>query len=424
MTVRQSNWAGNYAYGAIATHRPPTPKQVCQLVARSDRIKALGTRHSFNGIADCTGDHCSTELLNRIVQLDRASQTVTVEAGVRYGHLGEFLHREGFALHNLASLPHISVAGACATATHGSGDGNGNLATVVVAMEVVTAGGELVTFARDRCGEEFDGMVVSLGGLGVITKLTLQIVPTFSVRQHVYENLPVTQIDNGFDAIFSSGYSVSLFTDWRHEFVNQLWLKQRLADQTAAAEAAPTLFGATLAPADRHPITDISAENCTPQMGAAGPWHERLPHFRMEYTPSSGQELQSEYFVPREHGAKAFRAIAGLRDRISPHLFVSEIRTVAADSLWMSPCYQQACVTIHFTWKPEWPAVQKLLPLIEERLAPFNARPHWGKLFTMAPSRLRSVYKRLAQFQELLRSYDPRGKFSNAFLETYILDRR
>jgi xylitol oxidase len=243
------------------------------------------------------------------------------------------------------------------------------------------------------------------------------------VRQHVYENLPVTQIEDAFDAIFSSGYSVSLFTDWRREYVNQLWLKQKMADETAAHEAAPTLFGATLAPADRHPIAEISAENCTPQMGVAGPWHERLPHFRMEYTPSSGQELQSEYFVPRENGAKAFRAIAALRDRISPHLFISEIRTVAADSLWMSPCYQQACVGIHFTWKPEWSAVQKLLPLIEEQLAPFNVRPHWGKLFTMAPARLRSVYKRVADFQELLRSYDSRGKFSNVFLETYILDR-
>ena len=419
--TNQKNWARNYTYSAARLHQPTTLEQVRELVKSCAKMRVLGTRHSFNGIADSAEDMISLEHFDRIVELDHARRTVTIESGVRYGQLGQYLHREGYALHNLASLPHISVAGACATATHGSGDGNGNLATAVAAMELVRADGEIVTLSRNDLREPFDGTVVSLGRLGVITKITLNIVPTFEVRQHVYEHLPMAQLESHFEEIESSAYSVSLFTDWQSERINQIWLKARVSDN-AATTAAPTFFEATLAPTHRHPITAISPVNCTPQMGIAGPWHERLPHFRMDYTPSSGEELQSEYFVPREHGLAAIRKIQDMHEQISPLLFISEIRTIAADTLWMSPCYQQPSVAIHFTWKQNWPEVQKMLVKIEEQLMPFNARPHWGKLFVMLPARLKSLYTKLPDFQKLLRSYDPQGKFSNEFLDTYIFD--
>jgi xylitol oxidase len=419
MIENQSNWAGNYTYSAARLHHPETVEQVQELVIRSSKLRALGTRHSFNGIADSAEDLVSLAHLDRIVALDRARRTVTAEAGARYGQLGEYLHHEGYALPNMASLPHISLAGACATATHGSGDGNGNLATAVAAIELVTAGGEVVVLSREQHGEQFQGMVVGLGGLGVITKLTLDIIPTFAMRQDVYENLPWTQLEEHFDDIVSSAYSVSLFTDWQNERVNQVWLKRRVTDDAATA-LAPAFFEATLAPTDRHPIVAISAESCTAQMGIPGPCYERLPHFRMDFTPSSGEELQTEYFVPRQDAVAALGAIARLREQLAPLLLISEVRTIAADTLWMSPCYRQACVAIHFTWKQDWPAVRELLPTIEEQLAPFNARPHWGKLFTIPPTRLRSLYEKLPDFQDLLRSYDPQGKFRNAFLDTYI----
>jgi xylitol oxidase len=344
---------------------------------------------------------------------------VTVNGGVTYGQLCRQLHGQGYALHNLASLPHISVAGACATATHGSGDGNGNLATAVAAMEMVTADGDMVVLSRDQDGEQFQGAVVGLGGLGVVTKLTLDTVPAFAMQQEVYENLPLAQLDDSFEDILSSAYSVSLFTDWQNERVNQVWLKRRVTDDTALT-LAPSFFEATLAPSHRHPIASLPAEPCTAQMGIPGPWYERLPHFRMDQTPSSGEELQSEYFVPRQHAVAALRAITRLQEHITPLLQISEVRTIAADTLWMSPCYQQACVAIHFTWQKNWPAVQKLLPLIEEQLAPFKARPHWGKLFTMPAAQLQSLYQKLPDFQDLLHTYDPQGKFRNAFLDTYI----
>jgi alditol oxidase len=418
MTVKH-NWAGNYTYSAARFHYPETVEQVQELVTRCSKLRVLGSRHSFNGIADSAEDLISLEHLDSVVTLNRERRTMTVEGGIKYGQLCRHLHGEGYALHNLASLPHISVAGACATATHGSGNENGNLATAVAAMELVTADGEVVVLSRDQHADQFQGAVVALGGLGVVTKLTLDIVPTFAMQQEVYENLPLAQLDDHFDDIVMSAYSVSLFTDWQNERVNQVWLKRRLTGDATLA-LAPSFFEATLAPGHRHPIASLPAEPCTAQMGIPGPWYERLPHFRMEETPSSGEELQTEYFVPRQRAVAALRAVARLREHIAPLLQISEVRTIAADTLWMSPCYQQACVAIHFTWKKDWQAVQKLLPSIEEQLAPFNARPHWGKLFTMPPSQVQSLYEKLPDFQQLLRSYDPQGKFRNAFLDTYI----
>lgn len=419
MTEKLQNWAGNLTYSAARVHSPATVAQVQELVRGSGKLRALGSRHSFNTIADTTEDLVSLAQLNRVVALDREARTVTVEGGITYGQLGLALQAEGFALHNMASLPHISVAGACATATHGSGDGNGNLATAVCALEFVAADGELVRLSRERDGDVFGGAAVSLGGLGLITQLTLDIQPSFVMQQEVYENLPTAQLDADFEAVVSSAYSVSLFTDWHSERIGQVWIKRHLPEG-AALDVAPSFFGAAPATAARHPIAGLPADPCTVQLGVAGPWHERLPHFRIDQTPSIGAELQSEYFVPRAQAVAALRELRALHEQIAPLLMVSEVRTVAADTLWLSPCYNEAQVGLHFTFKRDEPAVRRLLPQIEQRLAPLGARPHWGKLFTMEPAHVRSLYQRLPDFQALLRRYDPQGKFRNAFLETYV----
>lgn len=418
-TVTQHNWASNVTYGTDRILVPETVEQVQRFVRDSPKVRTLGSRHSFNRIADSHDTIISLARLDRILSLNRDASTVTIEGGVRYAELGRYLHEEGFALHNLASLPHISVAGACATATHGSGEKNGNLAVAVSAMEFVSASGDIVQASRAHDGDAFSGMPVSLGALGVVTALTLDVIPTFDVCQDVYELLPFAQLDAHFDEIESSGYSVSLFTDWRDDRIGQVWRKRR-ADDGAALAAEPHFLGAARATEHRHPLPGISAVNCTAQMGVPGPWHERLPHFRMDFTPSSGEELQSEYFVPRTQAVAALHAVARVGAQINPLLLISEIRAIAADALWMSPCYHQDCIAIHFTWKPDWPAVRELLPLLESTLQPFDARPHWGKLFTMPPQRVRSCFPRLADFQELMRRHDPQGKFRNAFIDTYV----
>jgi xylitol oxidase len=354
-----------------------------------------------------------------VISLDPAKRTVTVAAGITYGQLCPYLDGKGFALHNLASLPHISVAGACSTATHGSGQRNGNLATAASGLELVTADGTIVTLSREQDGETFNGAVVGLGALGVITRVILDIQPSFMMRQYVYEDLPLGELKEHFEAIESSGYSVSLFTDWRKQRINEVWIKSRI-EEGQQFHASPEFYGAKLATRNLHPIAALPAENCTEQMGVPGPWYERLPHFRIGFTPSAGKELQSEYFVPRQHAVEAILAVEKLHDQVSPSLLITEIRTIAADRLWMSPCYEQDCATIHFTWKPDWPAVSRLLPIIEKELAPFNARPHWGKLFTTSPAILRSVYKKMPEFVELSRRYDPQGKFRNEYLNRNI----
>jgi xylitol oxidase len=418
----RTNWAGNYTYSAPNLLEPRTVDEVQAAVRNHPHLRALGSRHSFNGIADSTDNQISLAALKSI-DIDRAAKTVTVGAGIRYGDLAPVIDARGFALHNLASLPHISVAGAIATATHGSGVHNGNLATAASALEFVAANGGIVHLSRAQ-DPTFSGAAVHLGALGIITRVTLDLQPTYQVAQTVYLDLPIAELQNHLAEIFLSGYSVSLFTDWQNSRITQVWIKRRLDRDIARidepATLGPTFFSAHRATQNMHPILGHTAEACTEQLGIPGPWYERLPHFRMNFTPSSGQELQTEYFVPLEHGYEAIRAVEILRDRITPHLLVTELRTIEADDLWMSMAHQRRSLAIHFTWKPEWPAVQTILPEIEARLRPFHPRPHWAKLFTLLPADLDPLYPRLADFKALAAHYDPNGKFRNQFLTTNL----
>lgn len=415
----QKNWAGNLRYHAQKQLFPNTVDELREAVRANPQVKALGSRHSFSAIADSNHVQISVKNMQEM-HIDRDAKTVTVGAGVAYGKLAPYLQQHGFALHNLASLPHISVAGACATATHGSGIRNGNLSTAVTRMEFITADGAVLTLDQAKDGDRFKGAVVGLGAFGVATRVTLSLLEDYRVQQVVYQNLPLTQLERHFEEIFSSGYSVSLFTDWQNHRATQVWIKSQV-DEDAPAKPSMEFFGAKLSRVKLHPLDGHSAENCTEQLGVPGPWYERLPHFRMDFTPSSGEELQSEYFVPRDRGYEAILAVEELRDEITPHLFITELRTVAADDLWMSMAYQRPSLALHFTWKPEWPAVQKLLPKIEAKLAPFQARPHWGKLFTVEPAVLQSRYPKLNDFRALVKQYDPQGKFTNEYLRRNVL---
>ena len=329
----RTNWAGNYTYSTKNLAVAKTVEDVRQNVRSQSHLKALGARHSFNGIADSTVEQISLKPFDQI-ELDVTAKTVTVGAGVTYGQLAPYIDSRGFAVHNLASLPHISVVGACATATHGSGSKNGNLSTAVRAMEIVTANGDVVTFSREKLGDKYPGTVVGLGALGVITKITLDVRPTFQIAQTVYEDLPFSQLEAHLDDIFASGYSVSIFTDWQKHRATQVWVKRRV---NPGRLRDPYFYGAKPATQNLHPLAGHSAENCTEQMGVPEPWYERLPHFKMNFTPSSGAELQSEYFVPRDKGYAAILAVEQLRDQITPHLFITEFRTVAADDLLDQP---------------------------------------------------------------------------------------
>ena len=416
--MRETNWAGNHTYRAATLHRPSSLDQVRELVAGASRLRVLGSRHSFTDIADSAA-LLSLDGLPAQVVVDQAAGTVSCSGGLRYGDLAEALAAEGVALHNLASLPHISVAGAVATATHGSGDANGNLATAVAGLELVTASGETLTASRGD--PDFDGLVVGLGALGAVTRLTLDVEPAYQVRQRTFEGLAWASLYEHLDAVTSAGYSVSLFTRWGEQ-VEQVWVKSRVTGEPE--QVRDELFGAVPATVDRHPILGIDPVNCTPQLGVPGPWSDRLPHFRMGFTPSSGDELQSEYLVPRGQAVAALEALRALAGVVRPVLQVSELRTVAADRLWMSPQYGQDTLAVHFTWLPDRAGVEGALVEVEAALAPFGARPHWGKLFLADASAIAPRYPRLPDFATLAARLDPRGVFANAWLHRHVLGGR
>ncbi|GAB5490163.1 MAG: FAD-binding protein [Phototrophicaceae bacterium] len=416
--MTHKNWAGNYTYSTAKLHYPTSIEEIQDLVQSSTTIKVLGSRHSFNHISDSSDTLISLTKLPEFINIDPENMTVTVSAGMNYGQVATYLQKQGFALHNLASLPHISIVGACATGTHGSGVNNGNLATAVSGIEFISGTGLLISMSRDD-GGIFKGLIVNLGAIGIITQITLDIVPTYEVRQDVYLNLDLAQLDTHFDDIMASAYSVSLFTHYQNESINQVWLKSRVEDNPDFI-AKDKFYGAISADRNYHPIADVSAENCTEQLGFSGAWHDRLPHFRMDFMPSKGDELQSEYFIPRKYAIEAIRCLYDIGDIIASKLLVGEIRCVASDNLWLSECYQEDSVAFHFTWEQDRDAVNDILIQMETALVPFNPRPHWGKIFTMSAKDVQSHYEKLADFRMLIETLNPQGKFRNEFVNQYI----
>ena len=404
------NWAGNITFGTDRLHTPRTVDELQHLVATTGRVRALGTGHSFNRIADSTADLVSVRELDVPIVIDAGNRTVEVGGGTRYGELSGELQRHGWALHNLGSLPHISVAGACATGTHGSGEANRCLAAAAVAVEFVRGDGELVRV--DKTDESFGGCVLALGALGIVTRLTLAIEPSYEMRQDVQLDVPLATATDRLFEILGAGYSVSMFTTWaRPDVIDQIWVKSRTDRPLVDGRS----WGGRAAQAAQHPIIGQDGATATQQLGVPGPWNERLPHFRMEFTPSNGDEQQSEYLLPREHGPAALQALRGLD--LSAALQVCEVRAIAADELWLSPCHGRDTVALHFTWFDDDALVQPAVAALEEALAPFDARPHWGKVFQADP---RPHYPRLAEFAALCARYDPDRRFGNDFVERYV----
>jgi xylitol oxidase len=418
---RETNWSGNYVYRAERLLRPTSLEELGRAVREAEHLRALGSRHSFTDLADTVGSLVSLAGLPTDVEVDADESVVRVSGGVTYAHLATELHRAGWALGGMASLPHITVAGAVATGTHGSGDAVGSLASAVRVVELIGADGQLRTVRRGEPG--FDGHVVSLGALGVVTHLTLDIEPTFEVRQDVHLGLGWADLVERFDAIMSSAYSVSAFTDWLRPERNQVWVKSRMLPGSGAFVdplEALGLEGVSAAVATTHMLRGAPEEALTAQLGSPGPWHERLPHFRMEFTPSRGAELQSEYFVARRHAPAAIAALRDAGPGFAELLQVGEIRSIAADQLWLSGAYGEDTIAFHFTWLLDEPGVYAALPVLEAALEPFGARPHWGKCFTLQAQDLRRVHPRLGDFMELRAELDPAGKFGNDFLDRYL----
>jgi xylitol oxidase len=408
--VPHTNWAGNIAFSAARVRRPESIDELRRIVRTSGQVRALGSGHSFSPIADSPGDLVLLDALPRRADIDPGRSELTVTAGLSYSEVAVGLDRAGLALANLASLPHISVAGSCATGTHGSGDTQRCLAASVTALRMVAADGELIELRSDTGSGSFAGSVVALGALGIVTHVTLAVEPAFEVAQSVYLDIPLDEISGRFGQVFGAAYSVSAFTTWRSGMAS-VFLKCR-TDQPE-----PRWTGGRPAPSPVNPVPELSAESCTEQMGIPGPWHERLPHFRPDFMPSSsGEELQSEFFLPREAAPAAFAALRDVSAVVAPVLQISEVRTVRGDDLWLSPACGRDSVTFHFTWVKDDAAIRPAMAAVEERLMPLGARPHWGKITSACPAEIIASYPRRSDFERLMAQYDPAGKFRNSFL--------
>ena len=410
------NWAGNVTFAARAVPQPKSVEEIQDIVRAATKVRVLGIGHSFNRIADTDDTLLSLRHLPRCIEIDAEARSVTIDGGATYSDISPVLHEAGFGLAAVASLPNITVAGAIATATHGSGDKNQNLSAAVRAITFVTANGDLVRLTRGDA--DFDGAVVNLGALGVMVELTLDIEPSADICQNVYLDLPVSAVLADFDAVMGRAYSVSMFTRWQGQVVDQLWVKA-LAD---AGTPLDSVLGARAATTPMHPIPDLDGSVCTGQLGMPGPWHERLFHFSIGNTASAGAELQSEFFVARKDAPAAFAALHAVQDQFSPALFISEVRSVAKDALWLSSAYEQDAIGFHCTWKPDMDAVMAGIKVIQAALAPFNPRPHWGKLYSMPAAEVLSRYPRMNDFKTLADRYDPTGTFRNDFVATLLSD--
>jgi xylitol oxidase len=410
-TTSELNWAGTYTYTAERVERPETLDGVADLVARASRIRGLGTRHSFNDVADGDGTLLDLTGIPADLVVDTEARIATMGAGTRYGLVAPELDDAGFALHNMGSLPHISIAGAIATGTHGSGTTLGSLSAAVRGLEFVGPDG--VTRVVRRGDPDFGGSVLHLGLLGVVTRVALEVQPTYRMRQDSYGPIPWRTFLENVAEVFAAGYSVCCFTNWDGR-VREVLVKSRIPDGDDTVAVPDELFGAPMLPG-------VPGDGRrTARDGSAGPWWDRLPHFTIDSVPSVGSEVQSEHFVPLRHAAEALDAVAGLADRIQPHLHVAELRTMAADDLWLSPSQGEDVLCIAFTWQKHPEEVAALLPDLEAAIAPFGARPHWGKMSSLDREAVRDLYPRLDAFRDLVARTDPDRKFASRFGERVL----
>jgi xylitol oxidase len=353
MTLER-NWAGTHTFAAPRIVNATSIDEVRALVAEAartgTRVRALGTRHSFTDLADSDGTLITVLDIPADPVFDEAAGSVTIGAGTRYGIAAAWLAEQGLAFHNMGSLPHISIGGAIATGTHGSGNDNGILSSAVSGLEYVDATGELVHVRRGDPG--FDGLVIGLGAYGIVVRVTVDVQPAYRVRQDVYRDVPWDAVLADFEGVTGGAYSVSIFTNWLGDTIEQIWWKTRLAAGNDELPVVPeSWLGVQRDSLTAGNLVETDPDNLTLQGGVPGDWWERLPHFRLESTPSNGDEIQTEYFIDRADGPAAITALRALGDRIAPLLLVTELRTAAPDKLWLSGAYHREMLAVHFTWR-------------------------------------------------------------------------
>ncbi len=410
------NWAGNLSFSSKEFIEIDSVKKLQTIVSNARGIKVLASGHSFSDIADTKDTLISIKNLSFEIGIDSNKREALVPAGMQYSDVSRYLEKHGWAVSNMASLGEVTIAGAILTGTHGSGSSNGILSTAVIGFEMVLESGSILTTDREN-SSDFPGFIVSLGALGVFTKYKLKIVPSFSIRQVVYENINIESIANNFDLVFDRAYSVSFFSNWAQNSTGQIWMK--FLDDSKPFNISSDWIDGNLAKVKQHPVKINDASPCTDQLATSGKWLDRLPHFKLNSSPVSGDEVQTEYLVDRRYVKQYISELAEIGDEIASKVYTTEIRTIKADDLWLSGAYERETVGFHFTWRKS-DSLVNFLPKIESILGKHDGRPHWGKLFDVPKDKLPSRYPKFSDFEVLLQKYDPNKKFRNNFINKYF----
>ncbi|KAI1700234.1 d-arabinono-1,4-lactone oxidase domain-containing protein [Ditylenchus destructor] len=363
--IRLHNWGNNFRFSTQNIQYPTSVEEVQQIVRNANKLRVVGTRHSFSKIADSPNTMLSTLALKNIIGFDPTVPSITVQAGITYTDLNPFLPN------------------------YGPND------------------------------PELKAIAVGLGAFGVITQVELEVEPTFNLTNYVFVNMPEQDIYDHFDEIENLGYSVQLFTDFSTPGVwDQVWVWVR-SDENSNVGNMQNLYGATRT---HEQVTAIEALPPTYLMeqGKEQPWYYGLVDYHLGLSGFDGAEIQSEYFMPYENAIPAIQAVSNFSDLIAPRVYTMLIRTIKGDDLWMSESFNETTVAIHFTWKPNMTAVMEVLPQIEQALLPYGARPHWGKVFAQGPETYLHRYPKLNQWKQLAETLDPTHKFRNKFLEDTV----
>ncbi|KAI1701064.1 FAD binding domain-containing protein [Ditylenchus destructor] len=412
------NWGDNFLFSTQNIQYPTTVEEVQEIVQNADKVRVVGTRHSFSTCADSPDTILSTLALKNIIGFDDSVPSITVQAGIAYTDLNPYLQYLGFALPNLATLAEISVGGASQTGAHGSGLSNQCLASHIRSLKIVLANGTLATYGPND--PELKAIALGVGAFGVITQVELKVEPTFNITNYFFLNMTAQNLYDHFDEIENTGYTAQLFTDFSTPGVwGQIMIMDR-SGSNANIGSLQNLYGATRATTKVSPILALPPTYLVDQ-GVEQPWYFGLVDYHLGLSGFDGGEIQSEYFLPYENAVAAIKAVTTLSDLIAPRVHTMLIRTIKGDDLWLSEMYSQSSVVaIHFTWKLNMTAVMEVLPQIEQLLIPYCAKPHWGKVFAQGPETFLHCYPKLADFKQLAEQLDPTHKFRNQFLEDNV----
>lgn len=427
-----SNWAGTeHTHPVRQTHPGDVDalaEDIRAAVAQGLQVKAVGSGHSFTGIAATDGVVVHLDRMAQIRSLDVPSGQVTVEAGMPLHALNAALDAHGLALANLGDIDVQTISGAVSTGTHGTGHALGGLATQVIGVELVDAEGRLVRCSAAESPKTFAAARIGLGALGVVTALTLQCVPAFALRA-VEAPMPLDEVLEGFDELAEDNDHFEFY--W---FPHTRRALTKRNNRVAAGEArkplsrfrywlddellSNTVFGWTQGLTARVPGLTGTVNNVATRALSAREYVDAS--YKVFCSPRRVRFREMEYAVPRAALVEVLQSVQAWIDGSGERVpFPIEVRVAAADDIWLSTAFERetAYVAVHQFHRLDH---ERYFRAVESIVGGVGGRPHWGKLHQLDATELERLYPRMADWREVRARLDPSGVFANPYLDRVL----